>query len=172
MPQRPKKPLEDVVVELGCYPIDAFIFIQECIGLASEQVHGPMSPDEAAVAGWMDRNSIDLEQLSQLHESGSLPPDIAGAVQQIGGPDRMNRHVTGQQLCWAVRDAALKRWGLLARRVLAQWGITRTEDIGAIIFALVESDWLRKLPTDTREDFDNVFSFSEALDRSYEFGGE
>ena len=172
MPHRPKKPIEEVVADLGRYPLDAFIFVQECIGAASEQVHGPMNPEETAVASWMDRNNIDLGQLCQLYESGSLPPDIAHAIGQIGGPERMNRHVTGQQLCWAVRDVALRRWGLMARGVLARWNITRTEDIGAIIFALVENDWLRKLPTDRVEDFDDVFPFTEGLDQSYKPSNE
>jgi uncharacterized repeat protein (TIGR04138 family) len=172
MPQRPKKPIEEVVAELGRHPLDAFIFVQECIGLASESTHGPLTPEETTVATWMDQNNIDLEQLHRLHGTGSLPPDISSAIEQIGGPEKMNRHVTGQQLCWAVRDAALRRWGLMARRVLARWNITRTQDIGAIIFALVESDWLRKLPTDKIEDFDDVFSFDEALDRSYTPGAQ
>lgn len=172
MSHRPKKPIEEIVAELGRYPIDAFIFIQECIGLASEQVHGPMTSEEAAVAAWMDRNNIDLEELSRLHEAGSLPPDVSSAVDHIGGPERMNRHVTGQQLCWAVRDAALKRWGLMARSVLARWNLTRTEDVGAIIFALVDNGWLKKLPTDRIEDFNNVFSFDEAFDRAYKPGNQ
>ena len=34
----------------------------------------------------------------------------------------------------------------MAKGVLARWNICRTEDIGAIIFALVENDWLQKQP--------------------------
>ena len=172
MPQRPKKSIEEVVAELGRYPLDAFIFIQECIGVASEQVHGPMTPEESAVAGWMDRHNVDLEMLCHLSETGSLPPDIADIMEKIGGPEKMNRHVTGQQLCWAVRDAALKRYGLMAQSVLARWNITRTEDIGAIIFALVENDWLKKLPSDNIEDFRNVFSFKDAFELDYRVDAE
>lgn len=170
MAQRPKKSIEDIVEELGRYPLDAFIFVQECIGAASEQVHGPMSPEETAVGTWMEKNSIDLEQLGQLYQSDSLPPDIASAVSQIGGPEQMNRHVTGQQLCWAVRDVALKRWGFLARQVLTRWNIRHTQDIGQIVFALVNNDWLRKLPSDRIEDFNDVFSFDEALEQAYKPG--
>lgn len=172
MPQRPKKSIEEVVAELGRYPLDAFIFIQECIGVASEQVHGPMTPEESAVASWMDRHNVDLEMLCHLSETGSLPPDIADIMEKIGGPEKMNRHVTGQQLCWAVRDAALKRYGLMAQSVLARWNITRTEDIGAIIFALVENDWLKKLPSDSIEDFRDVFSFKDAFELNYRVDAE
>lgn len=167
MPGEPKKPIEEVVRELGRYPIDAFAFIQECIGVAAEQVHGPMSPAEATVAKWMAHNTVDLDELKRQSEEGALTPDIADALREAGGPEGMNRHVTGQQLCRGVRDAALERWGLMAQTVLARWNITRTADIGAVIFALVEGDWLQAQPTDRSEDFDNVFSFAEAFDKSY-----
>jgi uncharacterized repeat protein (TIGR04138 family) len=167
MSQKPKKPLEDVIRELGRYPFDAVLFVQECIAVASERVHGPMSPEENAVARWMDGQEVDLEQLRELHRTGTLPPDITDAVDQLGGPEKLNRHVSGQQLCWAIRDAALTRWGLMARGVLARWNIRRTEDIGAIIFALVENDWLRKLPTDRIEDFNSVFPFDQAFEQDY-----
>ena len=167
MPGQPKKPIEDVIRQLGRYPVEAFAFVQECIGVAAEQVHGPMSPAGATVARWMALNAIDLDELKRRSEAGGLAPDITEALRTAGGPEKMNRHVTGRQLCWAVRDTALKRWGLMARSVLARWGITRTEDIGAIIFALVENDWLQKQPTDRLEDFENVFSFDEAFELNY-----
>jgi len=167
MPGQPKKPIEDVIRQLGRYPVEAFAFVQECIGVAAEQVHGPMSPAGATVARWMALNAIDLDELKRRSEAGELAPDITEALHTAGGPEKMNRHVTGRQLCWAVRDTALKRWGLMARSVLARWGITRTEDIGAIIFALVENDWLQKQPTDRIEDFEDVFSFDEAFELNY-----
>jgi len=168
MPRRqPEKPIEDVVRELGRYPMDAFVFVQGCIAVASEQVHGPMSQAQAAVSQWMARSEIDLDGLRRRSESGKLPPDIAEALQAAGGLENMNRHVTGQELCRAVRAVALKRWGLMARTVLARWGITRTEDIGVIVFALVDNDWLQKQPTDSPGDFENAFSFEEAFDQAY-----
>ncbi len=159
--------MQQVIHELGRYPMEAFVFVQECIGAASEQVHGPMSPAQATLAQWMAQNEIDLEELRRLSEAERLPPDIAEALQTAGGLEKMNRHVTGQELCRTVRDVALNRWGLMARTVLARWGVTRTEDIGAIIFALVENDWLQKQPTDSIKDFENVFSFDQAFDQSY-----
>ena len=171
MTREPPKPIEQVVRELGRYPMDAFAFVQECIGVASEQAHGAMSPDQAAVAQWMSQEGIDLHQLHHRWSEGELPAEIADAVERVGGPEKMNRHVTGQQLCHAVRDTALKRWGLMARNVLARWSIVRTEDIGAIIFALVDNGWLQKQPTDSIDDFNQVFSFEEAFDRAYQIEG-
>lgn len=150
--------------------MDAFAFVQECIGAAADAVHGPLSEAEMKVARWMAKQEVELRTLRMRYDAGDLPPDITKALRQMGGCDRMNRHVTGQQLCWAIRDTALSRWGLMARGVLARWNITTTEDIGNIIFALVESGWLQKQPTDTLGDFDHVFDFAEAFDRNYQIG--
>jgi len=162
MSEQSRKPIEQIVAELGRYPLDAFLFIQECIGAASHKTHGRMSPGEAAVSKWMAEHEIDVEDLRLRCQSGDLPAEIAGLVEELGGPEKLNRHVTGQQLRWAVRDVATERWGLMARAVLARWNVRRTEDIGAIVFALVESEWLRKQPTDRIEDFDHVFDFAAA----------
>jgi uncharacterized repeat protein (TIGR04138 family) len=165
MPPKPQKTIQQLVSELKSYPAEAFVFIQECVGSAADYVHGPLEGDQLKVAQWMAQNEVGPEELRQLSSDGNLPPEIAEAMFNTGGVEKMNRHVTGQQLCWAVRDAALTRWGMMARGVLARWNICATQDIGAIIFALVTNDWLQKQPTDTIEDFDNVFSFDEAFDQ-------
>ncbi len=170
MPREPKKSFEEVVAGLGRYPAAAFLFVQECLGLAAERVHGAMSREETAVAKWMAREGIGPEDLQPLEAEGRIPVDIAAALKQVGGPGKMNRHVSGPELCWAVRDAALERWGLMARGVLGAWGMTRTQDVGAIIFALVENDWLKKQPSDSLHDFDDVYSFAEAFDGTYRVG--
>lgn len=168
MTRQPDKTLEQIVQETGRYPVEAFIFIQECIGSASEMVHGAPPPEAESVLRWMSQHNLGHEDLHRLYEEGGLPAPIASNVEQLGGPERLNRHVTGQELCRAVRDVALNRWGLLARGVLARWNITRTEDIGAIVYALVNNGWLQKQPTDSIDDFNSVFSFKEAFE-SYRF---
>lgn len=167
MAKEPDKPLDQIVREVGRYATDAFIFVQECIGLATDRVHGPLSPEMSEVVSWMHRHSITPDAIQDLLDSGELPPDIASAVEQLGGVDRLNRHVTGQQLCQVIRDVALERWGLMARGVLSRWGVTSTADLGQIVFALVNNGWLQKQPSDSIDDFDDVFTFAEAFDRSY-----
>lgn len=170
MPKLPGKSIEEIVEEVGRYPIDAFMFVQECIAHAADAVHGPMSDDEKTVACWMAEYELDFPALAAACENDALPPEILEILDRLGGVEKMNRHVTAQQLCWALRDAALARWGLMARTVLARWNITRTEDIGAIIFALVDHGWLQKQPTDLLEDFSQVFNFDEAFERAYRMG--
>ncbi len=76
---------------------------------------------------------------------------------------QVERHVTGQELCEAVRQLALDQFGLMAKTVLNSWGIRNTGDIGEIVFNLVRIGQMRKTAEDRREDFDDVFDFDEAF---------
>ena len=78
------------------------------------------------------------------------------------------RHVTGQQLCEAMRRYAHQQYGYLAKQVLNHWGITRTSDFGEIVFNLIEIGQMRKTPDDRREDFDEVYDFDEGFQRSFQ----
>lgn len=74
-----------------------------------------------------------------------------------------SRHVTGQELCLGFRDFVNEQFGLLGRTVLRSNGIHRTEDIGKIVFAMVEAGLLRKTEEDSIEDFAGVYDFDEAF---------
>ncbi len=80
------------------------------------------------------------------------------------------RHISGVELAGAVRDLAIERFGLLARVVLEHWGVHSTEDIGEIVFLLVDHGVLTKEDTDRREDFADVFSFEEVFESEYPWG--
>jgi len=76
---------------------------------------------------------------------------------------QVERHITGQELCEAVRLLAMDQFGLMAKTVLNSWGIRNTGDIGEIVFNLLRIGQMRKTPEDRREDFDDVFDFDEAF---------
>jgi len=77
------------------------------------------------------------------------------------------RHISGQELVEGVRTLALKRFGPMARTVLEHWGIHATEDVGGVVFALVEQGILTKQDEDRPEDFVDVFDFQEAFELNY-----
>lgn len=81
------------------------------------------------------------------------------------------RHITGAELVHACRELALERFGVLARLVLEHWGIRSTEDIGDVVFAMVESGLLISQPNDSRDDFAAVFDFDTAFERDYPWNG-
>jgi uncharacterized repeat protein (TIGR04138 family) len=73
------------------------------------------------------------------------------------------RHVTGQQLCEAIRHYAVDQYGLLAKSVLNDWGVYSTGDFGEIVFNLIDIGQMKKTDSDRREDFENVFDFDDGL---------
>ena len=101
----------------------------------------------------------------RFHEKAYLFVLSALEYCQARLPER--RHITGAELARACRDLALERFGVMARLVLEQWGIRQTEDIGDIVFALVDLGMLISQPGDSRDDFAAVFDFDQAFERDY-----
>lgn len=77
-------------------------------------------------------------------------------------------HLTGQELCEAIRLYAADRYGLMAKVVLNSWGVCVTRDFGEIVYQLINLGEMRKSDHDRLEDFDQVFDFAEALQAQYE----
>ena len=77
------------------------------------------------------------------------------------------RHVSGQELLRGIRDYALSQFGPMAQMVFAEWGITRCEDFGEIVFNMVEIGLLGKTEQDSRADFANGYSFDEAFRKPF-----
>jgi uncharacterized repeat protein (TIGR04138 family) len=96
---------------------------------------------------------------------------VLGTIEFLQSRLEARRHVSGTELAWACRDFAHQQFGLLARVVLAHWGITRTEDIGRIVFTLVEVGLLVTQPSDAESDFEAVYQFADAFGDSYEWQG-
>ena len=73
------------------------------------------------------------------------------------------KHVTGRQLCVGLRDYAIQQYGRMARTVLARWNITRTEDIGRIVYAMIDAGLLSKSEEDSLSDFEGAYDFADAF---------
>ena len=76
-------------------------------------------------------------------------------------------HVCGRELLQGTCDLARKEFGFLAKTVFRQWGIQRTDDIGEIIFNLIEAHVLTKTENDNRNDFHNVFEIDRILTEGF-----
>ena len=117
----PDKSMEQVILEDGRYPPEAFSFLHEGLTKAVQEVYG----DEAPAEG--------------------------------------QRHVTGKQLCEALRDLAVERWGMLAKVVLNKWNIHQTVDFGNMVYLMVENNFMRKTDEDSLDDFRDIFDFNKAF---------
>jgi uncharacterized repeat protein (TIGR04138 family) len=105
----------------------------------------------------------------RFHERGYL--FVLAAIEYLQSRLEARRHVTGAELAWACRDFAREQFGLMAPQVLQHWGITRTEDIGRIVFTLVEVGLLVTQPGDLESDFEAVYQFADAFGDVYPWQG-
>jgi uncharacterized repeat protein (TIGR04138 family) len=78
-------------------------------------------------------------------------------------------HVTGQKLCQGLRKLALKKWGRLAKLVLNSWNVKTTRDFGEIVYLMIKHKWMSVQPTDSIDDFDDVYDFDTAFKDKFRF---
>ena len=92
------------------------------------------------------------------------------AIQRVGrnGPDKRPAHVSGGELLEGFRDLALKEFGPMAKTVLAEWGLLRCSHVGEIVFQLVQHGILGKSETDKPDDFQEIWTFSEAFEAPFQ----
>lgn len=74
-----------------------------------------------------------------------------------------DRHVDGSELSLGLLNFSIRKYGLMADTVLAHWNITRTDDFGRIVFAMIEQGLMSKTDQDDLEDFFGVRPFSTAF---------
>ncbi len=82
-----------------------------------------------------------------------------------------DRHITGQELLEGLRRYALDQYGPLAFTVLAAWNLHSCEDIGGVVFNMVNAGVLGKTEQDKPEDFKKSYDFEEAFRRPFEPSG-
>ena len=82
----------------------------------------------------------------------------------FGGSDT---HVSVFDLLAGARHYALDQFGPLSRVVLEDCGLYSTEDIGEVVFNMVDADLLNKQDDDDRRDFEGGFDFREVFEESY-----
>jgi uncharacterized repeat protein (TIGR04138 family) len=116
----------------------------------------------------LDAYVFVFEALNYAQNVLEMGVEVPGTSE--GEESAPERHVTGQQLCEAIRAFALDQYGFMAKDVLATWGIHKTGDFGEIVFNLIRIGQMRKTPEDSREDFEDVFDFETALRQDFKIG--
>jgi uncharacterized repeat protein (TIGR04138 family) len=73
------------------------------------------------------------------------------------------RHVSGPELLEGYRDFALEQFGPMAATLMHEWGVRKCQDVGDMVFHLIEEQVFGKQESDRREDFSECFDFEDAL---------
>ena len=96
----PAHPITELLKEDSRDAFEAYVFLFEALGYAQNVLNmGTESPSE------------ETSQAEQESEE-----------EQVA-----ERHVTGQDLCEAVRRCAVEQYGYMAKTVLNSWGVTKTD---------------------------------------------
>ena len=114
--------------------------------------------------------------LSMATESGTEQDEeeegaefLAPSAADVEADSDSDQHVTGQDLCYAAAEYAVREYGFLAKDVLAQLGIRKTSDFGDVVYNMLRYGLMSKSDNDCREDFDDVFDLGEELKRLFKF---
>ena len=78
-------------------------------------------------------------------------------------------HVTGQTLCEGLRQLALEKWGRLSLLVLNTWQVKTTRDFGEIVYLLIRHKWMKAQPTDSIDDFNDIYDFKTVFKDRFTF---
>lgn len=84
--------------------------------------------------------------------------------------DTATRHLSGQELLQGVILLARQEFGRFAPVVFGEWGIASGEDVGRIVFQLVESRQLSARREDSIDDFRGGGELFAALTANLDFG--
>ena len=88
----------------------------------------------------------------------ALLMDVIG---YLGGEE--HKHMTGADILDEFKERALDQFGPLTYTVLTEWGLHATEDIGEMMFNLVDGKRVHKDEDDSPESFLGGYDFKETF---------
>ena len=130
--------LSRIALEDSRYPFEAYGFVQDALAFACD-----------------------------ILELGACSEQDCGCEGQFEQPGGHERHLTGQELCEAIREFAINQYGYMAKVVLNQWGIYTTSDFGEIVYNMIDAGLMKKSPRDRRSHFDNVYDFEDVFQENF-----
>lgn len=85
------------------------------------------------------------------------------ATRKFRDEDADDQHVSGQELLEGFREHVLGEYGPLSMLILDQWGIHRGEDVGNIVYNLINEGYFGRNDGDSLEDFAGGYEFEPAF---------
>ena len=130
--------LYQLVAQDKRYPVEAYQFVREALSFATDSL--ALGEQYDVESEFSDADHLTLRE----------------------------RHLTGQQLCEAIREYSIKQFGYMARIVLKNWGIDQTSCFGDIVYNMIDHGIMKKSSRDRKSHFDNVFCFDEVFESQFE----
>lgn len=157
-------PLELLLATDTRYTLDAYSFVRDGLTYAVEVLE--MGSDESEA---LDSDSVEMPMINELDNENSEHDKFDNDEANVIDPKQERaRHLTGQQLCEALRRFAVHQYGFMAKVVLAEWGIRETADFGNIVYNMINIGLMKKSAEDKRSHFDHVFDFDDAFEAQFQ----
>lgn len=125
----------------------------------------------------MDQNLLDVarehpgyayEAYEFVCEAVTFTQELHGRYSEESEDPEAEHHVSAEELCRGACLLAVKEFGLMAPIVFRQWGVKTTNDIGNIVFLLIDGGLLSKSESDKPSDFENLFEIEPHLLSQFE----
>ena len=147
-------PIVQLLKEDDRYSVEAYSFVRDALSFGQH------------VLGYGEEQLPSDEELND-DDDDAASPFLAAMDEEEDDVPRVERHLTGQQLCEAIRLYAVEQYGYMAKVVLNSWGLHTTGDFGEIVYNLIRIGMMKKSDSDRREDFDDCYDFDEAFQQRY-----
>ncbi|MFC5453739.1 Minf_1886 family protein [Prosthecobacter fluviatilis] len=85
------------------------------------------------------------------------------AAKKFRDENAEDQHVSGQELLAGFLDHVLSEYGPMSMIILDQWGLRRGEDVGNIVYNLIDCGYFGKNDGDSIEDFAGGYDFELAF---------
>ena len=111
-----------------------------------------------------DKNNFFAQVEEICAKDNRYSPDsyefVMGALGFTQKKLKKTGHLSGKELLGGMRDYVIEQYGPMAKTVLNHWGIYTTQDIGNIVFNMVNKKLLSKTEEDSKNDFEAVYDFN------------
>lgn len=77
------------------------------------------------------------------------------------------RHVSGPELLEGFRDYALQQFGPMGSTLMREWGVRKCQDVGDMVFHLIDEQVFGRQDSDSREDFVGNFDLDDSLTKPF-----
>lgn len=104
-----------------------------------------------------------FEAYEFLHQALAFTQQRLNRVADESNQSAPPPHVSGQELLLGIRDFAKDQFGMMAATVFRIWGITQTDDFGAMVYRLIDAGVWKRSDSDSIDDFHALFDFDEAF---------
>ena len=91
---------------------------------------------------------------------------LTDVIHYLSGED--GKHCSGEDILDEFKERALDQYGPLTYTVLTEWGIQSTEDIGEMMFNLVDAKRIQRDENDSADAFSGGYDFKEAFLAPYQ----